>query len=63
MKQEEFNEIMDGMEEVNQKMVAAIEASAPICHFRKIHLETGDSVDGHYEQWWECSVCGHTKTV
>jgi hypothetical protein len=53
--------IMDGMEDVNRAMVAAIEKTAPMCHMRKMFLEQSDSVDGHYEEWWECSICGHTK--
>jgi len=44
-------------------MVAEIERAAPICHFRKMVLEQSDSIDGYYEEWWECSVCGHTKDL
>ncbi len=58
-----FFSIMNGMEEVNRKMVKDIEKSAPVCHFRKMVLEQSDSIDGYYESWWECSVCGHTKDV
>ena len=61
MTQEQINEIMDGMEEVNRIMAEEIEASAPVCHFRKMYLEQSDTIDGYYTQWWECSVCGHTK--
>ncbi len=63
MDQSKFNEIMDGMEEVNRSMVKKIEATAPVCHFRKMMLEAGDSVDGFCDEWWECSVCGHTKPI
>lgn len=55
--------IMDGMEEANREMEAAIDAAAPMCHFRQMFLDMSDSTDGYYEQWWECSVCGHTKPI
>ena len=60
--QEDFNKIMDGMEGVNRQMDKKITASAPLCHFRKMSLEQSDSVDGYYTEWWECSVCGHTRS-
>lgn len=63
MAAEEMFKIMDGMEEANRQMVDEIEAAAPICHFRKMWLETEDTTEGPGEQWWECSVCGHTKPV
>lgn len=53
----------DGLEHANREMVKQIEVSAPTCHFRKMVLEQSDSVDGNYEQWWECSVCGHTRAL
>lgn len=35
-----------------------------MCHFRPMTYEVGDSDDtGRYEEWFECSFCGHTKTV
>ncbi|MCP4392655.1 MAG: hypothetical protein GY804_00010 [Alphaproteobacteria bacterium] len=37
--------------------------NAPMCHFRKMYLEQSDSIDGYYEEWWECSVCGHTSSL
>lgn len=61
--QEEYNKLMDGMEEVNRKMEDRIIATAPKCHFKPMVLEQSDSVDGYYEQWWECSACGHTKDL
>lgn len=61
MNQEEFNKIAAGMDEVNNKMAEEIEEEAPVCHFRKMFLDMSDSIDGYYEEWWECSVCGHTK--
>lgn len=61
--QEEFNDLMDGMEEVNREMVERIEEVAPICHFRKMSLEESDSLDGHFDRWWECSFCGHIKEI
>lgn len=63
MNQAKFNKIMDGMEEVNRKMVESMNKAAPKCHFRPMYLEQSDSVDGCYEEWWECSVCGHTKNL
>jgi hypothetical protein len=63
MDQAEFNEIADGMEQVNRQMVADTEKAAPRCHFRPMFLDMSDSTDGYYELWWECSVCGHTKDV
>jgi len=62
-KETEFNKIAEGMDEVNMKMAAEVEANAPLCHFRKMHLEQSDTVDGYYTEWWECSVCGHTKDL
>lgn len=61
--QEQFNEVCGGMEKVNRLMAEQIEKAAPMCHFRKMHLEQSDSIDGYYEEWWECSVCGHTKPL
>ena len=61
--QEEFNKLADGMEEVNRKMADEIYAKAPLCHMRKMYLDQSDSTDGYYEEWWECSVCGHTKSL
>lgn len=61
--QKEFNKIMDGMEEVNRTMDEQITKAAPMCHFRKMSLEQSDYVDGYYTQWWECTVCGHTKSI
>jgi len=61
--EEKFFKIMDGMEDVNRKMVQKIEKKAPICHFRKMDREQSDAVDGYYTAWWECSVCGHTKAL
>jgi len=60
--QDQINEIMAGMDKVNLEMARTIEADAPICHFRKMEFTQSDSVDGYYAEWWECSVCGHTKT-
>lgn len=54
----EIFKIMDGMEEANREMVAAMEASAPRCHMRPMGLEYSDWLESSY---WECSVCGHTK--
>jgi hypothetical protein len=59
----EMFKIMDGMNQVNMKMAGNIAATAPMCHMRKMFLDTSDSTDGYYETWWECSVCGHTKGI
>ena len=56
-------DVFAGMEMVNRKMANTIKDNAPTCHMRKMMLEESDSVDGHYDQWWECSVCGHTKVL
>jgi rubredoxin len=40
-----------------------IDRHAPVCHFRKMFLDEADSTDYHTVQWWECSVCGHTKDI
>jgi transcription initiation factor IIE alpha subunit len=56
-KEEQFK-IMDDMEKVNREMVDNIYKTAPICHFRKMFID-----ESEYEQWWECSVCGHTKVI
>ena len=63
MDQNEFNKIAAGMDRVNDEMCRRIYEKAPMCHFRKMHLEQSDSVDGYYTEWWECSVCGHTKNI
>ena len=61
MNDKEMFAIMDGMEEVNREMDKRIYDAAPVCHFRKMTLEQEDSTMGGAPQWWECSVCGHTK--
>ncbi len=58
MSEEEFKEfcsVMDGMEEVNHKMVEEMEKNAPpppMCHFKVMEYDYG---------LWTCSTCGHTK--
>jgi hypothetical protein len=61
--QEEFNKIASGMDEVNNKMYEEEVRIAPRCHFRPMFRDMSDSTDGYYEEWWECSVCGHTKAI
>ena len=63
MEQAEFNKIAEGMDEVNHMMAVEIEKAAPMCHFRKMFSDRSDSTDGYYEEWWECSVCGHTEDL
>lgn len=53
----------DGLEEANREMAKRIEDKAPTCHFRKMVLEEDDSTMGANNQWWECSVCGHTRAL
>jgi hypothetical protein len=52
----------DGLEESYMEMTRQIEAAAPTCHFRKMNIED-DGYGGCAPQWWECSVCGHTKAL
>ena len=34
------------------------------CHFQKMEYAASDCDDiGHFEEWLECRVCGHTKPV
>ena len=54
--QAEFNEIMTGMEKVYADEERRLNDIAPRCHFRPMFLDGDD-----YEEWWECSFCGHTK--
>lgn len=61
--QQDFNRAADGLEIANRAMEDRIIAAAPICHFRKMFRDQSDSTDGYYEQWWECSICGHTKAL
>ena len=56
-------EIFDGMEKINKAMHEKMMEKAPICHFRKMFYDQSDTTDGYYDEWWECSVCGHTKDI
>lgn len=56
-------EIFDGMEEVNRKMVEEMEKNAPRCHMKPMIIDSCDNSYGGETQWWECSVCGHTKDM
>lgn len=61
MDDEEMFATFLGMEEANRIMVAEMEAAAPRCHMRPMMW---DQTDGEYpENFWECSVCGHTKPI
>ncbi len=53
----------DGMNQANIEMMEKLEKMAPRCHMKPMFLEEADVSDYHSEQWWECSVCGHTKEV
>lgn len=63
MTDEKMFEIMDGMEEVNRKMTDELDQRAPLCHMQKMHIEEDDHLGAYNERWWECSVCGHTKSL
>jgi len=56
-------EVMDAMEQINNDMHEQELKEAPRCHFRPMFRDMGDSTDGYYEEWWECSVCCHTKPL
>ena len=58
--QEEFNQIAEGMEEVNREMAEEMERTSPLCHMRPMVYEVSDEYLSS-ESWWECPVCGHTK--
>ena len=53
--QSKFYKIMDDMEKVYADVEQRLNEMAPRCHFRPMFLDEDD-----YEEWWECSVCGHT---
>lgn len=61
MEDKEMFEIFDGMDRVNREMHKEMMSQAPSCHFRPMIREMSDSIDGCYEEWWECSVCGCIK--
>jgi hypothetical protein len=54
--QSEFCKIMSDMERVYIAEQKRLNEIAPRCHFRPMFLDSDDC-----EEWWECSVCGHTK--
>ncbi|MCX9104037.1 hypothetical protein [Aeromonas veronii] len=58
--EEAVAEAWNGLNESYEEMERQIAAKAPRCHFLPMGLEHGDGEDYH-SQWWECSVCGHTK--
>lgn len=58
-----MHKAMDGMNKANIEMAERIDDEAPMCHFRKMFFDQSDSTDGYYEEWFECSVCGHTKEI
>ena len=63
MNKSEDHQIMPDMNDINIEMDIRREKSAPTCHFRKMFYNESDSIDMHYEEWFECSVCGHTKSI
>ena len=56
--QEKFNELARGMEQVNREMAFKIDEDAPYCHCRKMRWQSEEGMN-----WWECEVCGHTKSI
>ena len=59
-----YSEIMAGMEEVYRAEEKRLSEIAPRCHNRPMMLTDDDLDDGFKSQeWWECSVCGHTKDL
>jgi hypothetical protein len=61
---DEYSKIMAGMEEVYRAEGKWLDENAPRCHNRPMVLEASDKDDGFPdEEWWECSVCGHTKDI
>lgn len=57
--QEETNKIMAGYDKAMVEWEKEFYKTAPRCHFRVMEYCEGEVGDG---TWWECSVCGHTKT-
>ncbi|MEI4942176.1 hypothetical protein U1710_10290 [Aeromonas caviae] len=57
---EAIAEAWDGLNESYAEMERQQAEKAPRCHFRPMALEHGDGED-YNSQWWECTVCGHTK--
>lgn len=47
-----------GLNDSYVEMTKELEKSAPKCHFMPMFLDHCD-----FEYWWECSVCGHTKSI
>jgi hypothetical protein len=63
MDQVEINKIMSDMQDVYKKEEEHLLKIAPRCHNRPMVLTEGDLDDGIVSsEWWECSVCGHTKS-
>lgn len=57
---DEIYQAFEGLEESYREMIEELDKNAPKCHFRKMALISGEVGDG---DWWECSVCGHTKEL
>lgn len=51
----------EGLNQSYIEMDQKLSKIAPKCHFRPMNLEHGDG-EYYCETWWECSVCGHTKS-
>ena len=35
----------------------------PKCHFKEMEYYWTDGGNGTIEEWFECTVCGHTKSL
>lgn len=46
----------------SEQMYTRAAKGVPRCHMQPMHVECGD-IEYGCENWWECSVCGHTKPI
>ena len=51
------------MNYVEKEMMDELDAMTPLCHMKKMRLESADDLNGGETSWWECAVCGHTKEI
>lgn len=58
---EEEVRAFEGLDQSCKDMEQELNKRAPRCHMRPMFLDGGE---GPYDDaWWECSHCGHTKTI
>ena len=48
-----------GLDASYEEMDKKLQESAPRCHCSPMDYVQGE----HYEVWWECLTCGHTKEI